>query len=272
MEIDTTGYEEPLTFKNAGITTAEVMYLETSDKFTTVNQQSLGKGKTTNATSRIIENGDLESSEDGVKNDDALKPKDDCLKEQALAVEMDDTALEAEMEAANTENPQLSGNTTHENSEDNSTEEECNRQIDRRPDQIHLQEGEIITKDAEFHLAEETRNGGMVTTDNMEGVAGNPQEVGPETQISEVEPGIITPVSSENAHENQYTKARMMKDAISRGKSFLKSSFGVAGTIFTGIGSVLTTAAKIVGKKVMNLLVITLPAFKTPTFKTMCKF
>jgi len=250
MKIDTIGYEEPLTFKNAGITAAEVMYLETSDKFTTVNQQSSGKGETTNATSRIIENGDLESSEDGVKNDDALKPKDACLKEQALAVEMDDTALEAGMEAANTENnPQLSGNTTHENSEDKSTEEQCNLQIDGRTDQIHLQAGEIIAKDAEFHLAEESRNGGMVASDKMEGVESNPQEVGPETQISEVEPGIIIPVSSENLHENQYTKARMMNDAISVGKSFLKSSFGVAGTIFTGIGSVLTTAAKIVGEK-----------------------
>ena len=118
----------------------------------------------------------------------------------------------------------------------------------------------------------EGRNGGMVASDKMEDDESNLQEVGPETQISEVEPGIIIPVSPENPHENQYTKTRMMNDAISVGKSLLKSSFGVAGVIFTGIGSVLTTAAKIVGEKMMNLLVITLPTFKTPTFKTMCKF
>ena len=41
----------------------------------------------------------------------------------------------------------------------------------------------------------------------------------------------------------------MMNDAISLGRSLLKTSLGVAGTIFTGIGKVMSTAANIVGEE-----------------------
>ena len=37
MKMETTEYETPLTFKEAGITQAEVMHLEPTDKFTIMN-------------------------------------------------------------------------------------------------------------------------------------------------------------------------------------------------------------------------------------------
>lgn len=242
------------------------------------NLQSSDIVNTGNDTHCIIENTDTESSEDWNKasnitpeNVDRLKPRDAGMEVQAVAPENVDEPLEVVIEAENTEdNPQLSGKTTHEYTHDNGREEQINLQINERANEIGLQPpentstNENIDKDAEIHLANETTNGSVVTSENKEDDEINQQEVAPRTQINELEAELHLPVSpetylvrknnqssdlSENPNDDQSTQARMMNDAISLGRSLLKTSLGVASTIFTGIGKVMSTAAKIVGEE-----------------------
>ena len=67
------------------------------------------------------------------------------------------------------------------------------------------------------------------------------------TAVSETQHDIPNRDTKENK-EDDHPNVRRMNNAISLGKSFLTSTLGVAGVVFTGIGNVMTAAANIVGE------------------------